>query len=138
MALHHSGSREDAPEQHERCADRVRGVQRFHQDARGWADIAYHLIICRHGSVFAGRPLTARGAHAGTDEGNARFVGVCVLGDYTAPGAKITPQVERGLLRARVLVRQERWLALAVWPHLRFTDTACPGGPLREWCRRFP
>lgn len=138
LVVHHSGSREDAPEDHQRCAARVRGVQRFHQQTRGWSDIGYHFIVCHHGDVFEGRPVRFRGAHAGRFGGNARWLGVCVLGDYSRAGAEVLPGAQRGLMLVRHIVLARRPHAVAVWPHRRFTPTTCPGRALREWCRTFP
>ena len=40
---------------HTACPSKVRGIQAFHMDSRGWSDIAYNAIVCPHGYVFEGR-----------------------------------------------------------------------------------
>lgn len=67
---------------HGRCFDYVRGVQRFHMDrvnGRGWVDIAYSMLPCRHGYVFAGRGAGIRTAANGTNDANSRFHAIALL-----------------------------------------------------------
>ncbi len=49
MTLHHTGvvlgDNRDSPA-------RLRQHQRFHQDQRGWIDIAYHVGVDRNGNIF--------------------------------------------------------------------------------------
>jgi hypothetical protein len=40
---------------HDQCAGKVRGIQNFHMDSRGWGDIAYNAVACPHGFVTAVR-----------------------------------------------------------------------------------
>jgi N-acetyl-anhydromuramyl-L-alanine amidase AmpD len=67
-------------------------IRAWHR-ARGWSDIGYHRVIARDGTVEAGRPLDAVGAHVAGH--NARSVGVCLVGgldDRTgAPVDNFTP-----------------------------------------------
>ena len=52
--------------------------------ARGWADIGYHFVVERDGSVKAGRPIEIAGAHV---EGhNSRSIGVCYIGGLDKDG----------------------------------------------------
>jgi N-acetylmuramoyl-L-alanine amidase len=45
---------------------------------RGWSDIGYHFVICRDGSVEAGRPSGKVGAHVkGHNQDN---IGICLVG----------------------------------------------------------
>jgi hypothetical protein len=57
VTVHHSGV---AFYDNRRAPARFRSHQASHQ-ANGWPDIAYHLLIDRHGHVYRGRPLWARG-----------------------------------------------------------------------------
>ena len=57
LTIHHSGGvlrrNRDAPA-------RFRAIQQDHQ-AEGWPDIAYHILVDRHGNVYRARPTWAKG-----------------------------------------------------------------------------
>jgi|GEM_PF-850557 len=40
-------------------------IRDYHRGPAGFADIGYHLVVARAGTVFQGRPLDRVGAHAG-------------------------------------------------------------------------
>lgn len=55
----------------------VAEIRKWHQ-GQGWADIGYHFVIRRDGTIENGRPMEAVGAHA---KGyNSVAVGVCLVG----------------------------------------------------------
>ena len=65
-AVHYSGSDADEQADHANCARRVRAIQDFHLDGRGWADIAYSYVACKHGYIYEGRGRGIRTAAQGT------------------------------------------------------------------------
>jgi peptidoglycan hydrolase-like protein with peptidoglycan-binding domain len=74
LFLHHSVSPDGGPET-------VRAIQKFHQDTRGWADIAYTWLYSPRDRVFyEGRGPGIAGAH--TRGHNRTSHAVCVLGNY--------------------------------------------------------
>ena len=119
LFLHHSVTPDNGP-------DTVRAIQRFHQDTRGWADIAYTVIYSpKHRVFFEGRGFGISGAH--TRGHNRTAHGLCVLGNYDH--AKPTRDLIDDL--AEFL----RWHAGAYGasrfrPHHDVGATACPGGNL--------
>ena len=54
-------------------------VDRMHR-TQGWLCIGYHFVIDRHGTIHAGRPMDARGAHCKHGGRNATHVSVCLIG----------------------------------------------------------
>ena len=46
------------------CIQRVRSIQNFHIDDRGWADIGYHFLVGENGKVYEGRGWDRQGAHS--------------------------------------------------------------------------
>lgn len=58
MTLHHSAVA--LPDNREIVA-RLQQHQRFHQDDRGWIDIAYHVAVDRNGNIFALRDTAIAG-----------------------------------------------------------------------------
>jgi hypothetical protein len=74
LFLHHSVTPDGGP-------DTVRSIQRFHQDTRGWADIAYTWLYSPSSrTFFEGRGPGVSGAH--TSGHNRTSHAVCVLGNY--------------------------------------------------------
>lgn len=59
---------------------RVRAIQAFHQDTRGWCDVGYHYLISRDGKIFEGTPVAKVASH--TAKQNSRNIGICYLGSY--------------------------------------------------------
>lgn len=64
---------------HSSCATKVRQIQNFHMDGRGWSDIAYNWMVCPHGVVFEARGLGVKTAANGTTAGNAQARAICGL-----------------------------------------------------------
>jgi N-acetylmuramoyl-L-alanine amidase-like protein len=133
----------DSDEQanHVRCAGRVLGIQRYHMKEKGWLDIAYGHLVCKHGYVFVGRGYGIRTAANGTTTANDHYFAICFLGEGTQGRADLTRRGRRALGE---LIRdyQRRYpRALHVRPHSAFTATECPGRELhayidrREWRR---
>ncbi len=59
---------------------RVRSIQNYHMDVRGWNDIAYNFLLDPDGHVFEGRGAGIRGAH--TAGHNTTSHAICVMGNY--------------------------------------------------------
>lgn len=116
----------------------ARGIQAFHMDdpERRWADTGQNFTVTRGGLILEGRTTSlmharagfvARGAHAGTDEGNRFYFGVEVEG-RNVPTFEVTdPQWD-------ALVKLCAWLSLVgnfqshnIEGHGHFVATACPG-----------
>jgi hypothetical protein len=134
-ACHYSAADADEQADHANCAKRVRAIQDFHMDGRGWADIAYSYLACKHGYVYEGRGRGVRTAAQGTNAGNDAWHAVCFLGDDTADRDDVT-DAGREAIEAAV-----RWCnlwsgATEVRPHSWFHATACPGDDLRGWIER--
>ncbi|MBI3936425.1 MAG: N-acetylmuramoyl-L-alanine amidase [Betaproteobacteria bacterium] len=133
VAVHYSAFEGDRLDDHAGCAARVRGIQNYHMDVRGWVDLAYSFIVCRHGYVFEGRGFGVRTAANGTSAGNDGYHAVCFLGADREGRDDVTPSGRRAL-REIIRAAQRRWpAALEVRPHSDFTATACPGDELRAW-----
>ncbi len=66
------------------CASNLRGIQDYHMYSRGWCDIGYNYLTCKHGKVWEGRAGgdDVRGAHDGYNCGS---MGVGALGYFHTP-----------------------------------------------------
>lgn len=128
-APHYGGPRQSAAEpdsDHARCIATWRNWQKYHMDAKGWADIAYTGGFCNHGYAFAGRGIGVRTAANGTNAGNQNYYAFTWIG-----GEGQTPTQE-ALDAADWWVVQLRKAGAgrAVKPHRFFKATGCPGDPL--------
>jgi hypothetical protein len=134
-AVHYSAADADEQADHGNCDNRVRGIQNFHMDGRGWSDIAYSYLACKHGYVFEGRGRGIRTAAQGTNWGNDGYHAVCFLGDDTAGRDDVT-DIGRAAIKDAV-THCNAWAGVSgVRPHSSFHSTACPGDDLRGWITR--
>ncbi len=76
-AIHHTDTPNNDPLS---APARMRQMQNFHMDARGWCDIGYHFVVGLDGRVYEARPEHLRGAHVGGE--NAGNVGIALVGNY--------------------------------------------------------
>ena len=131
MSIHHTSTPADDGGD---PAARMRQMQAFHIDSRGWCDIGYHFVVSQSGEVYQGRSASGRsGAHVGGQ--NTGNVGVSLIGNFDSqvPGA--------GQLDAAVDIM--RWVHQTYsiplddthvkghqqWPG---QSTNCPGTNLRQ------
>jgi hypothetical protein len=133
VAVHWSGA-DVGKDLHNLCASKVRGIQRYHQQNKGWADIAYNYVICPHGHVFVGRGEQSASAANGTTASNRTYSAVCFL---AGPHDPLTI-LQRGTFLGLREYLMQRGVLNRVWPHLRFITTECPGPLLRKLCLDYP
>lgn len=117
---------------HSECAGKVRGIQKYHMDTKGWVDIAYTALTCPHGYVFEGRWVGTRTAANGTTEGNDSAYAVCYLG---GEGDSFTDAAKTA--QATIL----DWLDIhgGAGPgrncHRDWKSTECPGDTICSWVK---
>ncbi|UJR83973.1 peptidoglycan recognition protein [Sandaracinus amylolyticus] len=78
FAVHHTVTSSTDP------ARQMRGIQRFHQDTRGWCDVGYHFLVGQDGRIYEGRPLHLLGAHVGGH--NTGNIGISFIGCFHTSG----------------------------------------------------
>lgn len=128
LVIHYSGSNADQEPLHKNCAARVRGIQRFHMDSRGWSDIAYNWLVCRHGYIFRGRGWAVMSA--ATLGHNDHTVAVCFLGG-DAKGKADVPEAAKDAIREIYKFCKERTPRdIDAKGHRDFVPTSCPGDEL--------
>lgn len=92
--------------------------------ARGYACVGYHALVMGDASLRIGRPLPIAGAHA--PGRNADTIGLCIVGDNTAPEHRWLPtqlETARAFLAALELIAP----GLELIAHRDVKATACPG-----------
>lgn len=75
FAIHHTASPSTGDP-----ASRMRGIQAFHMDTRGYCDIGYHFVVSIDGRAWEGRPVEVLGAHVGGH--NRNNIGISLLGCF--------------------------------------------------------
>mgnify|MGYP006188379889 CR=1 FL=1 len=115
---------------HSRCAEKVRGIERFHEQTRGWADLAYNGVICPHGYVFEGRGAGVQSAANGNSDDNDDWYALCYLG---GEGDGFTEEGKQGFLDAVHWLRTKGGAGPRVNGHRDHKATACPGGLIYAW-----
>ena len=117
---------------HERCARKMRAIERFHKVNRGWADIAYNAVLCPHGYVFEGRGPNVRSASNGTSNigGNDHWYGVCYL---SGKGDKFTEAGKAGFLDAFDWLARTGGAGPGRNGHRDHHATECPGDVIYRW-----
>lgn len=117
---------------HSQCASKVRAIQRFHMDSRGWIDIAYNSVICPHGYVFVARWLGARSGANGTTSGNLYSYAHCYLGGIGDP---FTDLAKIALIEVRDLFVGSGGAGIHNKCHRDWKATACPGDEICSWVK---
>ena len=109
---------------------RLRQIQAFHMNVRGWCDIGYNYLVSRDGRVWRGRGAVTVGAHvANANTGN---VGISFMGTHTTTSATATQLCSAARVLAR-LHQDYRGLTLSrteVKGHRQYGGTTCPGNAL--------
>ncbi len=136
MAIHHTFT---PPGTGGSIEARVRSIQAYHMDTRGWCDVGYHYLVGDDGRIFEGRPAAYIGAHVSNhNTGNigVSFVGCFQTGECDSIGA-MTPSTAalnatRNLLAA---LSDQHGIPLstsAVKGHMQHSgaSTSCPGDRL--------
>ena len=109
-------------------AARVRQIQNFHIDVRGWCDVGYHFLVGQDGQVYQGRFENRTGAHAAG--ANTNNVGISLIGDFSnvAPSEAMQRATATaidalssyyGISRTRSRIKGHREVGT--------TQTSCPG-----------
>jgi hypothetical protein len=124
ITVHHAGVKltdnRDAPQ-------RFRNRQAYHQSL-GWPDIAYHVLVDRHGNVYQGRPRWAKGDTSTNYNPKGHLLVMCE-GDFDQQ------KVGTGQMEALIDVLAWACRRYEVEPnrirgHRDYTSTACPGQKL--------
>jgi hypothetical protein len=109
--------------------ERLRQHQRFHQDERGWVDIAYHIGIDRMGNIYELRSTDIAGDTATNYDPSGHFLVLCE-GDFEQEA--VTEAQLHGTALAFAWAAQRFGISPDTLAGHRDVshDTACPGANL--------
>lgn len=112
--------------------DHAQAMQYFHQNVRGWADIAYNFLVFPNGDVFVGRGFEVRGAGAadGSREWNKGYIHVAFVGDFRTKEPTAAAVAASNLLVEHLRSRGAR--IPKQYGHGDLMATSCPGAGVRK------
>ena len=131
-SIHHTASPEDDGGD---PAARLRQIQAYHIDGRGFCDIGYHFVVSQSGLIFEARRGENRPA-AHVENENSGNVGICLIGNFE--------EQQVGDAQFAAAARILKWVldTYPAIPHNRQSvrghgehpsaSTACPGRNLRS------
>jgi hypothetical protein len=126
ITIHHDGE-----EFHGDAVGRLRSLQGYSRNNRGWVDIPYHFLIDLEGNIYEGRPLQFVGDTA-TEYDPTGHALITVLGNYE------TQEINEAQLAA--IVDLASWLCYEysippdmIRGHKDYAATACPGRNLYRY-----
>ena len=102
----------------------VRGIQRYHQETRGYFDVAYNYLISLDGQVFEGRGWNNRSGANGSSKLNRQYGAICLL---MGPGQEPTEEMIDATRNTIKHFRQIYPRATEIVGHRDINPTACPG-----------
>ncbi|HWO20106.1 MAG TPA: N-acetylmuramoyl-L-alanine amidase [Kofleriaceae bacterium] len=126
MAIHHT----ETPTNDSMTPQaRLRQIQSYHMDVKGWCDIGYHYLVSRDGRVWEGRPDTQLGSHAGG--ANTGNIGISIMGQHEAtPVTQAQVDVIAGLVRGLATAHGVPMDRTRIKGHREYKSTSCPGDAL--------
>lgn len=129
VKVHYEGTAVSCDD-HSDCVSLVKAIRKSHlaNTRENYSDIAYNLLVCRHGYVFEGRGKRKRtGANGNQDLNKAHYAVMGLLGSSgdTAP----TDEMIEGIKDAIAYLRSNG-AGKEIKGHRDGYATACPGEPL--------
>lgn len=120
----------DTPQQ------RAEAIRQMHIKERGWADIGYHWLIDRDGTVMRGRNETVIGAHVAGH--NAGTIGISLFGGITSkthdPFMKNYTAAQGDAIRSLIEDIKMRTDIKSIRGHNQVdSGKACPGFWVPDW-----
>ncbi|ATW69320.1 endolysin [Streptomyces phage Manuel] len=129
MKVHYEGTRVDC-DTHAECVSLVKAIRKSHlaNKVENYSDIAYNLIVCKHGYVFEGRGKRKRtGANGNQALNQAHYAVMGLLG--SSGDTEPTDEMVEGIKDAIAYLRSNG-AGKEIKGHRDGYATACPGGPL--------
>jgi hypothetical protein len=127
MTIHHSAV--PLPDNREIIA-RLQQHQRFHQDDRGWVDIAYHAAVDRSGNIFGLRDTAIAGDTATDYDTTGHFLVLCE-GDFDSEAVSEAQLDGAALVCAWATARFGIGVDTLATHRQVASGTACPGQSLQ-------
>jgi len=121
--------------------EKVREVRHWHVFGNNWADIGYHFLIDRDGTVVEGRPVERTGAHARGH--NTTSIGISLFGGHGSERTDdfsdhFTPEQDKALRGLIQKLEVEHPGIRKIIGHNEVSAKACPGFQVKSWLQHKP
>lgn len=126
MTLHHSAV---ALPDNRQIVARLQQHQRYHQDEKGWVDIAYHVAVDRNGNIFQLRDTAIAGDTA-TDYDTIGHFLVLAEGNFDEESVSEAQLESTAMVFAWAANRWGMGVDRLASHREVASDTSCPGGNL--------
>jgi len=118
------------------ATEKTAEVKRWHMQDRKWADIGYHYLIDRDGTVTIGRPLEKTGAHV--KDHNTGTIGISLFGGHGGnAGDKFADNFtedQEAALKALIISLTSDYPTISkVTGHNQYAAKACPCFSVPAW-----
>jgi hypothetical protein len=126
LTVHHSGG---VLRRNREAPSRFRAMQQDHFN-EGWPDIAYHILIDRHGNIYRARPTWAKGNTRTNYNPRGHLLVMCIgnFNEQDVPRAQL-----RGLIRVLTFACDRFGVRpRTIHGHRDYASTACPGNRLQH------
>lgn len=134
ITVHWEGAGWKWPWDHSTCDNKIRNIQDFHMDVRGWSDIAYNYVNCPHGYTYEGRGYDERSSANGNNSSN--FASFATQGMWGSnAGVKVPNALKDALLLSMDILRTKGHATAVVKGHRDWHSTDCPGDELYAWVK---
>lgn len=115
---------------------RVRLIQTFHVESRGWYDIGYNFMVAGDGSAYYGRGWDYQGAH--TLGYNKYSIGIAFIGTFTS-NAPPKKQIDAALkLISQGVALGKIAKDYKLFGHRQLASTLSPGDRLYDIIKEWP
>lgn len=118
------------------CISRMKQIQNYHMDNRGYADVGYSFLVGEDGKIYAGRGWGRVGAH--TEGYNSRGFGISFIGNFMtlAPNTlalnAAKALIQCGINNGKISTSYD------LYGHRDLKATACPGDKLYDIIKSWP
>lgn len=117
------------------CTYRVRVIQTFHIESRGWDDIGYNFLVGGDGAVYVGRGWDIQGRH--TKGYNEKSICIAFIGTFS----KIVPPKRQLCAAQRIIAKGIKMKKLTpdynLYGHSQLVPTESPGHALLNEIKKW-
>lgn len=134
IVIHWEGDGWKFPWDHSTCDDKVRNIQTYHMQNKGWSDIAYNFLVCPHGYTYEGRGLFKRSAANGDYNVNTLYYAVQCMWGIRA-GVEVPTTLLAGAYDTIQYIKNNTAVGSDLLGHRDTNQTSCPGDELYAWVK---